>query len=224
MGVVNVQNYVKENQRNQLTSHTLSAGGNERHIEEGEHNESVNTALNPDKVTEETKTGNASMQSQAPKVQTPIMTPPDIEISRAATRLTADTGIVFRPLGGQKFHEREIIDIIKEYNTKLKDSLRSSFAPPELLVQNAMANYDPQFLFLVTNNNQKPIMERVKGLVVFSQDTTVKSEPITNEEDASMDIKRETKVLLHQLSAVDEELQEEIMDLGLDYIWKTMHC
>lgn len=87
-----------------------------------------------------------------------------------------------------------------------------------------MANYDPQFLFLVTNNNQKPIMERVKGLVVFSQDTTVKSEPITNEEDASMDIKRETKVLLHQLSAVDEELQEEIMDLGLDYIWKTMHC
>ena len=63
MGVVNVQNYVKENQRNQLTSHTLSAGGNERHIEEGEHNESVNTALNPDKVTEETKTGNASMQS-----------------------------------------------------------------------------------------------------------------------------------------------------------------
>ena len=39
-----------------------------------------------------------------------------------------------------------------------------------------------------------------------------------------MDIKRETKVLLHQLSAVDEELQEEIMDLGLDYIWKTMHC
>ena len=87
-----------------------------------------------------------------------------------------------------------------------------------------MANYDPHFLFLVTNNNQKPIMERVKGLVVFSQDTTVKSEPITNDEDASMDIKRETKVLLHQLSAVDEELQEEIMDLGLDYIWKTMHC
>ena len=70
------------------------------------------------------------------KVQTPIMTPPDIEISRAATRLTADTGIVFRPLGGQKFHEREIVDIIREYNTKLKDSLRSSFAPPELLVQN----------------------------------------------------------------------------------------
>lgn len=43
----------------------MSAGGNERHIEEGEQrdNESVNTALNPDKVTEETKTGNASMQS-----------------------------------------------------------------------------------------------------------------------------------------------------------------
>ena len=102
--------------------------------------------------------------------------------------------------------------------------MRSSFAPPELLVQNAMANYDPHFLFLVTNNSSKPIMERVKGLVVFSQDTTVKSEPIVNTEDALMDIKRETKVLLHQLSAVDEELQEEIMDIGLDFIWKTMHC
>ena len=46
--------------------------------------------------------------------------------------------------------------------------MRSSFAPPELLVQNAMANYDPHLLFLVTNNPSKPIMERVKGLVVFS--------------------------------------------------------
>ena len=130
MGVVNVQNYVKENQRNQLTSHTLSAGGNERHIEEGDHNESVNTALNPDKITEEAKTAT----SNQPNVSTPIMSPPDLEISKAASRLTADTGIVFRPLAGRQFHEREILDILKKYNSKLNDSIRLSFAPPELLL------------------------------------------------------------------------------------------
>lgn len=152
------------------------------------------------------------------------MSPPDLEISKAASRLTADAGIVFRPLCGKQFHEREILAVLKEYNAKLHDSMRLSFAPPELLVETAMANYDPHFLFLVSANSNKPFMDRVKGLVVFSQDTTVKSEPVITEGEVSIDFKRETKVLLHQLSAVDEELQEEIMDLGLDYIWKTMHC
>ena len=45
-----------------------------------------------------------------------------------------------------------------------------------------------------------------------------------NEEDATVDIKRETKVLLHHITAIEDELQEEVLDLGLDYIWKTMHC
>lgn len=67
-------------------------------------------------------------------------------------------------------------------------------------------------------------MERVKGMVIFSQDTTVKSFPVINEEDAKVDIKRETKVLLHHLTAIEDDNQEEILDLGLDYIWKTMHC
>ena len=40
------------------------------------------------------------------------MAPPDIQISKAATKLTADTGIVFRPLGDKNFHESEILDII----------------------------------------------------------------------------------------------------------------
>jgi hypothetical protein len=31
-------------------------------------------------------------------------------------------------------------------------------------------------------------------------------------------------VLLHHLTSIDESMLEEIIDLGLDYIWKTMHC
>ena len=31
-------------------------------------------------------------------------------------------------------------------------------------------------------------------------------------------------MLLHHLSSLDENLIEEVADLGLDYIWKTMHC
>ena len=29
---------------------------------------------------------------------------------------------------------------------------------------------------------------------------------------------------LHHLSSIDEEKLEDVIDLGLDYIWKTMHC
>ena len=43
---------------------------------------------------------------------TPIMAPSDIQISKAATKLTAETGIVFRPLGDKSFHENEILDIL----------------------------------------------------------------------------------------------------------------
>ena len=87
-----------------------------------------------------------------------------------------------------------------------------------------MSNYDPHFLFLLANNPGQPLMDRVKGLVIFAQDTTVKEFPIIDEENAKVDIKRETKGLLHHITAIEDELQEEILDLGLDYIWKTMHC
>ena len=62
MGVVNVQNYVKENQRNQNAEQVMTAvredvepiGGEKLHLEP---DESVNTAINPERFTEETKTG-----------------------------------------------------------------------------------------------------------------------------------------------------------------------
>ena len=61
------------------------------------------------------------------------MTPPDIEISKAATKLTADVGIVFRPLGDKNFHESEIVSLITQYYDKLPDYMKASFAPPEIL-------------------------------------------------------------------------------------------
>ena len=49
-------------------------------------------------------------------------------------------------------------------------------------------------------------------------------QPVVNEEKVSVQFSRETKVMLHHLSAIDDRMIEEYIDLGLDYIWKTMHC
>ena len=46
--------------------------------------------------------------------------------------------------------------------------MKSSFAPPDIMAQTAMSNYDPNFLFLVSNDASKPMMDRVKGLIVFA--------------------------------------------------------
>ena len=48
--------------------------------------------------------------------------------------------------------------------------------------------------------------------------------PLVDDQKVSVNFQRETKVMLHHLSAVDERMIEEYIDLGLDYIWKTMHC
>ena len=40
----------------------------------------------------------------------------------------------------------------------------------------------------------------------------------------AINVTRNSKVMLHHLSAVDESMLEEFIDLGLDFIWKTMHC
>ena len=82
--------------------------------------------------------------------------------------MTADVGLVFRPLGDKNFHESEILNIVTEYYTKLPEHMRQSFAPPDIITQIALNNYDPHFLFLLSNNSSKPLMERVKGLVIFA--------------------------------------------------------
>lgn len=66
--------------------------------------------------------------------------------------------------------------------------------------------------------------DRVKGLLVFNQDSTMVRKPEIDEVNLKVSYQRETKVTLHHLSAIDDSLLEECVDLGLDYIWKTMHC
>jgi hypothetical protein len=64
-----------------------------------------------------------------------------------------------------------------------------------------MNGYDTHFLQL---NNLK---KEVKGMLVFNQDS---SEP--------------TRVNLLNVTSVDQASYEEVLDLALDFIWKTMHC
>ena len=86
-----------------------------------------------------------------------------------------------------------------------------------------MSGYDPQFLFLMAKSGNS-VLDRVKGLLVFNQESTVTKKPITDKDKLSVKYQKETKVQLHHLSAIEEDKLEDVIDLGLDYIWKTMHC
>lgn len=144
---------------------------------------------------------------------------------------TEDPGLMFRPLcslsGGRssskQFHEREIQEILTEYYSRLSSSLQQSFAPPESIVDICLSGHDPQLLFLMSKNG-KTVADRVRGLIVFNQESAVNTKPVIDEAKVQVQCTRETKVLLHHISAVDENKIEDIIDLGLDYIWKTMHC
>ena len=74
------------------------------------------------------------------------------------------------------------------------------------------------------SKNGKTVSDRVRGLIVFNQESAVNTKPVIDETKVQVSCTRETKVLLHHISAVDENKIEDIIDLGLDYIWKTMHC
>jgi hypothetical protein len=81
-----------------------------------------------------------------------------------------------------------------------------------------MANYDPQFLFFTSKGGGD---DKVKGLLVFNQDSAVSKVPNTS---GPLTCTNETKVNLLHVSSVDGDQIEQYLDLGLDYIWKTMHC
>ena len=86
-----------------------------------------------------------------------------------------------------------------------------------------MGGYDPQFMFLMSKNGNS-VFDRVKGLLVFNQESTVTKKPITDQAKLTVQYQKETKVQLHHISSIDEEKLEDVIDLGLDFIWKTMHC
>ena len=144
--------------------------------------------------------------------------------------LIEDPGLIFRPicsLGGetnnQQFQERDIVQLLTAYYDRLCLDLKQSFAPPESLVQVAMGGYDPQFMFLMSKNGNS-VFDRVKGLLVFNQESTVTKKPISDQAKLTVQYQKETKVQLHHISSIDEEKLEDVIDLGLDFIWKTMHC
>ena len=42
-----------------------------------------------------------------------------------------------------------------------------------------MGGYDPQFMFLMSKNGNS-VFDRVKGLIVFNQESTITKKPITD--------------------------------------------
>lgn len=76
----------------------------------------------------------------------------------------------------------------------------------------------------MSKNGAGSLKERVRGLLIFNQESTMVKKPVIDEANIKVEFQRETKVSLHHLSSIDEGVLEEIIDLGLDYIWKTMHC
>lgn len=109
-----------------------------------------------------------------------------------------EDGLVFRPFPNKVRLQTQI----EAYYAKLSTDIRQTFAPVENLITEAMLGYDTNFQQL-TNANKE-----MRGLLVFNQDS---GEP--------------TRVNLLHISALEDKSKfEEVLDLGLDYIWKMMHC
>jgi hypothetical protein len=84
----------------------------------------------------------------------------------------------------------------------LSEDLRKTFANVDSVLTDVMLGYDPHLLQLTT-----PSKEGIHGMLIFNQDS---SEP--------------TRVNLFHVSSVSESKFEEVLDMSLEWIWKTMHC
>lgn len=74
----------------------------------------------------------------------------------------------------------------------------------EHVAQTAMSNYDPHFLFITSKNSNLPLNQRIKGLLIFSQETNVRREPKIDQEKVEVSYGRVFKVVIHHISAIDE--------------------
>ena len=92
---------------------------------------------------------------------------------------------------------------MKRVYEMLSVDMRQTFAPVKTVFSDVMLGYDPHFLQLTSTNNK----DGIRGLLVFNQDSY---EP--------------SRVNLYHLSSVDESKFEEVLDMSLEFIWKTMHC
>jgi hypothetical protein len=109
--------------------------------------------------------------------------------------LISDESYVFRPLGDYQVEVPKII-------SSLTPELQKCFAPADTLFKEVLGGYDPHFLLITTAQDKV----QVKGLLVFNQDS----------EDSS-------RVNLYHISAVESGKFEEILDVSLEFIWKSMH-
>ena len=72
--------------------------------------------------------------------------------------------------------------MLEAYYKLLSDSLRQSYAPPESLVEACMNGYDAQFMFLMRQEKSgNSSRDRVKGLLVFSQENNINRKPIIDQ-------------------------------------------
>ena len=80
--------------------------------------------------------------------------------------------------------------MLSAYYDLLTPNLRTSYAPPDSLVQNSMNGYDPQFFFLMTDKEEEgsSLQDMVKGLLVFSQDSALVQKPLIDETNTKVEI------------------------------------
>ena len=105
---------------------------------------------------------------------------------------------------------------VGEYLSKLDPAQRSSFAPLEKLIADSLDGLDLHILVLKdTKDKDAGNDAHIRGLVIFNQESL--SSKLPNGRAA-------VKVLLHHVSAIDQQNRETIFDMAMDYIWKFMHC
>jgi len=56
--------------------------------------------------------------------------------------------------------------------------------------------------------------QNIEGLILFGQESN----------SAKLMGKNTVKMVLYHISVVNQDLKDELFDLGLDFIWKNTHC
>jgi len=81
-----------------------------------------------------------------------------------------------------------------------------------------MGGYDPHFLTIIDKHTHKSTTtaSMMKGLLVFSQEAQIATEAASGN--------KVTKVSIYHISAADPKDLESVVQMAIDFIWRTMHC
>ena len=77
--------------------------------------------------------------------------------------------------------------MLKTYYRMLTPGLRQSYAPPENVMQVCLGGYDPQFMFLMSKNGGGTLQERVRGLIIFNQESSMIRKPVVDEANVKVE-------------------------------------